>query len=87
MDQATDPRLRRWVLQHLLDVVFSINMIFGLLEARFERHLKLADAHQPITTEVLMEVQGRLFEDLYGETLVVDERLKLAMGTVPPLLL
>ncbi len=84
LEQATDPRLRRWVLQHLLDVVFSINMIFGLLEARFERHLaNMADAHQPITTEVLMEVQGQLFEDFYGETLVVDERLKLVWTLFP----
>ncbi|HLW02766.1 MAG TPA: M3 family metallopeptidase [Ktedonobacterales bacterium] len=84
LEHATDPRLRRCVLQHLLDVVFSINMIFGLLEARFERSLaNMADAHQPITTEVLMQVQGQLFEDFYGETLVVDERLKLVWALFP----
>lgn len=84
LDQATDPRLRRWALQHLLDVVFSINMIFGLLAARFERHLySMADAGQAITTEVLMELQGKLFEDLYGETLVVDERLRLLWALFP----
>lgn len=84
LHQASDPHLRRWVLQHLLDVVFSINMIFGLLSARFERELfNLADAGQAITTEVLMDLQGRLFEELYGEGLVVDERLKLLWALFP----
>jgi oligoendopeptidase F len=84
LDHATDPRLRRWALQHLLDVVFSINMIFGLIEARFERQLSImADANQTITLEVLMEVQGKIFEDFYGETLVVDERLRLVWALFP----
>ena len=84
LDQASDPHLRRWVLQHLLDVVFSINMIFGLLSARFERELcRLADAGQAITTDLLMDLQGKLFEDLYGERLVVDERLRLLWTLFP----
>ena len=84
LDQADDVHLRRVVLQHLLDVVFSINMIFGLQAARFERQLyTMADAGQAITTEVLVETQRRMFADLYGETLLVDEGLGLLWALFP----
>lgn len=69
---TADARVRRAVIEQFLGT-FIHNMVTHLLEAHFEQRLyDLAEAGEPITTGVVLAVQGEVFARFYGDELEVD---------------
>ncbi len=83
LERTTDVRRRRYIIESFLGT-FMHNMVTHLLEADLERRLfALAEARKPITLKTIMQLQGQVFEEFFGDTVVVDEGARLTWTMVP----
>lgn len=83
LDNAADPRLRRWLILQFLGT-FIHNMVTHLLEAHFEQRLyDLAEADQPLTLATITQVQGEVFERFYAGAVAVDDAARLYWAQQP----
>lgn len=77
LDRTTDKRMRRWIIMQFLGT-FMHNFVTHMLEGDLERRLyNLAEEGAPITVRTLMEQQGKVFEEYFGDTVVVDDGARL----------
>jgi oligoendopeptidase F len=77
VDAASDGRLRRWAILHLLDsLLFSMRTT--LLQARMERRMHdMGEAGEPITLATITELQGGALQGFFGDALEIDDRARL----------
>ncbi|MBS3938585.1 MAG: oligoendopeptidase F [Peptococcaceae bacterium] len=73
LSQSKDTRMRRWVIMQLL-MTYHHNFVRHLIEGELQRRTyALAEQGQPITANVLDEVQGAILEEFWGGEVQIDE--------------
>jgi len=71
--QSGDVRLRRWVILQML-MTYHHNFVRHLIEGELQRRTyRLAEVGQPITAELLDQVQGEILSEFWGDDVVIDE--------------
>ena len=83
LDQATDVRMRRWVIMQLLATYYH-NFVRHLIEGELQRRTYvLAEQGQPITESVLSRVKGDILGEFWGETVEIDQGARLTWMRQP----
>ena len=80
---TTDPKERFVLIQHAVDNIvgtFYTQVLFANFE--LEAH-RLAERGEPITTDVLKEIYGRLLRDYYGDAIAPDELYRYTWARIP----
>jgi len=71
--QATDVRMRRWVLMQIL-ATYHHNFVRHLLEAELQRRIYArAEAGKPITADTLCEEKRDILKRFWGDAVEIDE--------------
>lgn len=72
--QTTDnPRLKRWVINQLLDTYYH-NFVTHLLEGEFQRRIyRLAESGEALTADVLCTQKKETIAHFWGDAVVIDE--------------
>ncbi|HLO04026.1 MAG TPA: oligoendopeptidase F [Symbiobacteriaceae bacterium] len=75
--EATDPRMKRWVIISLL-MTYHHNFVRHLSEGELQRRIyALAEAGEQVTAELLSETKGAILKEFWGDSLELDEAAKL----------
>jgi oligoendopeptidase F len=83
LKEATDPRMKRWVIMTLLRS-YHHNFIRHLLEGELLRRIyALAEAGESITAQTLSETKGAILKQFWGDELELDEYAKLTWMRQP----
>jgi oligoendopeptidase F len=81
--RTTDPKERFLLLQHAVDAIVS-TFYTQVLFADFELQAhKLVEQGQPVTTQVLKDLYGRLMKAYYGDAIVHDEMYQYTWARIP----
>ncbi len=77
MERSPDPRMRRWVIMHLLTSYYH-NFVRHLIESELQRRLyPVAEADRPVTADLLCKVQGEILSEFWGDAVTIDEGARL----------
>lgn len=73
IEQADNPRLKRWVISQLLDTYYH-NFVTHLLEAEFQRRVyQLAEDGVALTAEVLCREKKTAIANFWGDAAIIDD--------------
>ena len=71
--QATDPRMRRWVIMQVLGT-YHHNFVTHLLEGELQRQVYgLAEKGQAVTAQLLNERKRAILQKFWGDTVEIDD--------------
>lgn len=83
MKNADDKRMRRFIIQQMLNTYYH-NYVTHLLEAELQRRVyRLAMEDHAITADKLSELKGQVLTDFWGDALELDEGAKLTWMRQP----
>jgi len=83
IEQTDNPRLKRWVINQLLDTYYH-NFVTHLLEGEFQRRVyRLAEAGTALTADVLCAQKQETIINFWGDAAVIDERAGLTWMRQP----
>lgn len=70
---SRNPRLKRWVINQLLDTYYH-NFVTHLLEGEFQRRVyRLAEAGEALTADVLCAEKKATIENFWGDAAIIDD--------------
>ncbi len=73
IQKTDDPRLKRWVINQLLDTYYH-NFVTHLLEGEFQRQVyEKAENGEPLTADVLCAVKKSVIENFWGDAAIIDD--------------
>lgn len=73
LENASDERMKRWIISALLDTYYH-NFITHLLEGEFQRRIyRLAEEGTPLTADVLCREKYETIKNFWGDAVEIDE--------------
>ena len=83
LSQATDVRLRRWVIVQLLTTYYH-NFVRHLIEGELQRRIyAAAEKGQPVTASLLSKVQGEILDEFWGGEVEIEDGARLTWMRQP----
>lgn len=70
---SQDPKMKKWTILQFIGTYYH-NFVTHLLEAAFQRKIySLAEAHEPLTAQLLCETKLEIIRGFWGDAVEVDE--------------
>ena len=84
LQNATDARMKRWIISQIIGKTYYHNFVTHLLEAHYQREVyRLVDGGKNLDAETLNQIYRQTLEQFWGDSVVLTEGAELTWMRQP----